>query len=96
MLHEPSADKTFQTLQEMLGVATFPAYNITLDLGYYHRGLCDENEFDYIGPGAKPAVHFLRREAWAYRWINLRGTPPSGTKVCSDTPGVHLLLRTCL
>jgi hypothetical protein len=81
MLHKPSADKTFDILQRVLGVATFPAYNITLDLGYYHRGLCDENEFDYIGPGAKPAVHFLQRDPYKWEWASVRSAPKPGTEV---------------
>lgn len=38
-----SASKTFGVLRDMLEIAAFPAYNITLDLGYYDRTLCDED-----------------------------------------------------
>lgn len=93
MLHQPSAEKTFQILQETLGVSTFPAYNITLDLGYYHRGLCDENQFDYIGPGAKPAVHYLRREPYEWRWGVVRAAPPPGTAVRLDKRSGSILHR---
>lgn len=72
MSREPrSAAKTFGVLRNMLEIATFPAYNITLDLGYYDRTLCDEDHFHYIGPGACPAVHFLRAEPWAESWVQL-------------------------
>lgn len=72
MSREPrSAAKTFGVLQNMLEIATFPAYNITLDLGYYDRTLCDEDQFEYIGPGACPTVHFLRAEPWVEKWVQL-------------------------
>ena len=72
-MREPprSAEKTFNVLREMLQIATFPAYNITLDLGYYDRTLCDEDLFHYIGPGACPAVHFLRGEPWREVWVQM-------------------------
>eukprot|EP01043_Picozoa_sp_COSAG02_P033417 COSAG02_NODE_2279_length_9234_cov_37.573071_5_plen_500_part_00 len=72
MCREPrSAAKTFGVLHNMLEIATFPAYNITLDLGYYDRTLCDEDQFHYIGPGACPTVHFLRAEPWVEKWVQL-------------------------
>lgn len=72
-MREPprSAEKTFNVLREMLQIATFPAYNIALDLGYYDRTLCDEDLFHYIGPGACPAVHFLRGEPWREAWVQM-------------------------
>lgn len=73
MSEEPrSAIKTFDVLRNMLEIATFPAYNITLDLGYYDRTLCDEDQFHYIGPGALPAVHFLRAEPWQEQWVQVK------------------------
>jgi hypothetical protein len=74
MLQEPrSAEKTFRVLRDMLEIASFPAYNITLDLGYYDRTLCDEDSFHYIGPGACPAVHYLRAEPWREKWVQVTG-----------------------
>lgn len=66
-----SGSKTLGVLRDMLEIAAFPAYNITLDLGYYDRTLCDEDSFHFIGPGARPAVHFLRAEPWSEKWVQI-------------------------
>ena len=87
MLHEPSAGKTFELLTRPvasggLGIFNFPAYNITLDLGYYSRALCDEDTFDYIGPGAIPGAHYLMGEAFRYTLTPCPAAPAAGTLVC--------------
>lgn len=59
LIDQPTAKDQWAYLQQIPMVGPFLAYEVFSDLGYTNQFRFNDNDYVYIGPGAKPALELL-------------------------------------